>query len=74
MLTAGRCRTRGAKAGEKARKGSTLALKPRADVPSSPKQGYQWPHKKDLYPPKKFKTKSMLTAELNELISFWITS
>ena len=25
-------------------KGSTLALKPRADVTRSPKQGYQWPH------------------------------
>ena len=24
------------------RKGSTLALKPRADVTRSPKQGYQW--------------------------------
>ena len=27
-------------------KGSTLALKPRADVTGSPKQGYQWPQKK----------------------------
>ena len=26
--------------------GSTLALKPRADVTRSSKQGYQWPHKK----------------------------
>ena len=33
---------------EKARKGSTLALKSRADVTRSPKQGYQWPHKKDV--------------------------
>ena len=24
------------------------------DITRSPKQGYQWPHKKDLYPPKKF--------------------
>ena len=31
---------------------STLALKPRADVTRSPKQGYQWPHKKDMCPPK----------------------
>ena len=30
----------------------TLALKPRADVTRSPKQGYQWPHKKDSYPTK----------------------
>ena len=26
----------------------TLVLKPRAEVDRSPKQGYQWPHKKDL--------------------------
>ena len=25
-----------------------LALKPRKDITKSPKQGYQWPHKKDL--------------------------
>ena len=31
---------------------STLALKPRADITRSPKQGYQWPHKKDMCPPK----------------------
>ena len=30
----------------------TLALKPRGNVTKSPKQGYQWPHKKDLCPPK----------------------
>ena len=28
-----------------------LALKPRGDVTRSPKQGYQWPNKKDLRPP-----------------------
>ena len=33
-------------------KESTLALKPRADVTRNPKQGYQWPHKKDSCPPK----------------------
>ena len=31
-----------------AKRGSTLALKPRADITRSPKQGYQWPHKNDL--------------------------
>ena len=31
---------------------STLALKPRADVTRSPKQGYQWPDKKDSCPTK----------------------
>ena len=32
----------------------TLALKPRGDVTRNPKQGYQWPHKKDPCPPKNF--------------------
>ena len=32
-------------------KGPTLAFKLRSDVTISPKQGYQWPHKKDLCPP-----------------------
>ena len=32
--------------------GSILALKPRGDVARSPKQGYQWPHEKDLCPQK----------------------
>ena len=36
---------------------STLALKPRADVTRSPKQGYQRPHKKDMCPRKKNKKK-----------------
>ena len=36
---------------EKACEGSTLTLKPRADITRSPKQGYQWPHKKNLCPP-----------------------
>ena len=30
---------------------STVALKPRTYVTSSPKQGYQWLHKKDVCPP-----------------------
>ena len=37
-----------------ASKGSTLALKPKADIIRSSKQGYQWPHKKDMCPPKFF--------------------
>ena len=44
---------------ESMQKGSTLALKPRADITRSPKQGYQWPHEKDLCPPKN-KNKRML--------------
>ena len=35
-----------------AKKGFTLALKPRVDVTRTPKHGYQWPHEKDLCPPK----------------------
>ena len=30
---------------------STLALKPRVEITRSPKQGYQWSHKKDLCTP-----------------------
>ena len=37
----------------------TLALKPRGDVTRSPKQGYQWPHKKDSCPPKFFLKKKI---------------
>ena len=58
LCTVSRCRTRGESedhTSEKVCKGSTLALKPRADITRSPKQGYQWTHKKDLYPPKNFK-------------------
>ena len=39
------------------KKGSTLALKLGADVTRIPKQGYQWPHEKDLCPQKMFKKK-----------------
>ena len=42
-------------------KGSTLALKPRADITRSQKQGYQWPHKKNSCHSKKFKKKKNLT-------------
>ena len=53
-----RCRTSGkiwgiqcAEVTKHAMRESTLALKPRADVTRSPKQGYQWSHKKDLCSP-----------------------
>ena len=48
-----------AQARKRASEKSTLALKPRADVTRSPKQGYQWPHKKDSCPTKHLKKKSM---------------
>ena len=40
----------------------TLALKPKEDITRSPKQGYQWPHKKDLCPPK-LKTKNKKNSQ-----------
>ena len=58
-----RCHTRGESedhTSEKARKGSSQALKPSANVIRSPKQGNQWPYKKDLCPQKlKKKTKKI---------------
>ena len=55
LYTVGRCHTRGEseesvvcrRESTQARE-STLALKPRAHITRSPKQGFQWPHKKDL--------------------------
>ena len=41
-------------------KAAPLILKLRGDVTRSPKQGYQWPHKKDLCPPKIFKKDTLL--------------
>ena len=58
----GKCHTRGeseesvvCRWGSMQVRESTLVLKPRADVTRSSKQGYQWPHKKDLCPTKFFK-------------------
>ena len=51
LCTVSRCHTRGKSedhTGEKACKGSTLVLNPRADVTRRPKQGYQWSYKKDF--------------------------
>ena len=51
LYTVSRCRTRAESedhTSEKACKGSTLALKSRADVTINPKQGYQWPDEKNL--------------------------
>ena len=49
----GRCRIRGkseesvaCRQGSTQVRESTLALKLRADITSSPKEGYQWPHKR----------------------------
>ena len=51
----GRCHTRDESQGmyityisAKCKKLPTLTLKPRGDITTSPKQGYQWPHRKDL--------------------------
>ena len=58
----GKCHTRGEseesvvrRRGSTQARESTLALKPRDDVTRSPKQGYQWPHKKDSCPTKNLK-------------------
>ena len=66
----GRCHT---KEGSTQAKESTLALKPRANVTRSPKQGYQGPHKKDLCP-SKFK-KKILSKNQTEwsIVNRWLT-
>ena len=46
---------------------STVALKPRADITRSPKQGYQWPHKKDLCPAIFFIKKHPEVTKINML-------
>ena len=43
----------------------TPDLKPRGDVTTSPKQGHQWPHKKDLCPPKILKKSFLVQPEDN---------
>ena len=67
LYTVSRCHTRGEfedHTGKKAcKKRSTLALKPRADVTRSPKQGYQWSHKKDSCPPKLKTNMNVSTAK-----------
>ena len=40
------------------------ALKPRGDVTRSPKEGYQWPHEKDLCLPKKQNKKNKTKTHL----------
>ena len=49
-----------------ASEGFTLPLKPRGDITRSPKQGYQWPHKKDSCPPKNFKKRPVKVPEYQE--------
>ena len=47
----------------------TLALKPRGDITRSPKQEYQWPHKKDSCSPKILQKKSdTLVLDLDYII------
>ena len=42
---------------------SALALKARTDIFRSPKQGYQWPNKKDMCPPKNLKKKNVSKSQ-----------
>ena len=53
----------------------TVALKPTGDVTRSPKQRYQWPHKKDLCPPNNMEN-NIVAPEVNfrEYISSVIKS
>ena len=72
----GRCRTRGESEGSVVRRRgstqareSTLALKPRADITRSPKQGYQWPREKDMLSYKVFKKKKKKKKKILLLFS-----
>ena len=47
----------------------TLALKPRGDITRSPKQGYQWPHKKDSCPAKIKKKTLSAPLKLHSFLS-----
>ena len=51
----------------------TLALKPREDVTRSPKQGYQWRHKKDLCAPIFFKKKKERNQVVHKTCNFGIS-
>ena len=48
---------------------STLALKPRADITRSPKQGYQWPYEKDMCPTKILKKTKRIMSLIVILVS-----
>ena len=50
-------------------------LKPRADITRSPKQGYQWPHKKDICYPKikKKQKKNVVNVILTSFDLNWMT-
>ena len=50
----------------------TLALKPRGDITRSPKQGYQWPHKKDSCPPKISKKKEPIRSVVTAFVTLSI--
>ena len=51
-----------------AKKGSSIALKPRADVTRSPKRGYQWPDKKDFCPSKILKKNNLLNVPIDTVL------
>ena len=48
---------------------STLALKPKADFARRPKQGYQWPHEKDLC--QLFISSKNLLKKSFEMLLYW---
>ena len=45
-----------------------LALKPKGDVTRSSKQGYQWPHKKQVYSPIFFKKPMKIRQKYNDTL------
>ena len=51
-------------------RGSTLALKPRADVTKSPKQGHQWPTKRTDALQKLKKKFTFVCATIDTIINF----
>ena len=71
LYTVSRCHSRGeseesivCRRGSTQARESTLALKPRADITRSPKQGYQWPHKRTCVL-QKFLKKNMMFRQLH---------
>ena len=59
-----------AQASKHASEGSTLALKPRAEVTRSPKKGHQWPHIKGSRPTKIYKKKQQRQPRINIVTLF----
>ena len=66
-----RCRTRGVSEESIACRRGSMRPRINPDITRSPKQEYQWPHRKDWYPPK-FKKKSTAFRHTLKDISLWV--